>query len=390
MTIAVDEAAKIERIRRAFAEDIEERPLARSLSDIPAFYECLTPEWLTAVVRRKHPGATVTGFTLDAPDSGTTNRRRIFLKYASQEEAGRYPRSLFCKAAQDLANRITMSSGSAMGEVRFYNQVRPKIEFDAPEAYFASVDPDSFRAIIVLDDMADEVEFCNYQTPMSLARAQSQLDVLARMHSRFYENRDLDELRPAFDTWRARFDRISNYHGLAEACYNGLLVAEPVVPKSLVDRIDEVWPLTLQSVARVANLPQTITHGDDHLGNWYIRPDDALGLTDFQNITIGHWSRDVAYAITTALTVENRRAWEKDLLKYYLDRLKTYSPSVQESFDESWLNYRQQMISVLTWWTVTLTPSPTMAQEMQTKETTLCFLERIGHAMHDLETLDAF
>ena len=389
MTVAVDEAGKIERIRRAFAEDIEQRPLARTLHDIPAFYECVTPEWLTAVLRKKHPDATVTGFTLDVPDSGTTNRRRIFLEYGSEAEAARYPRSLFCKGAQDLANRITMSAGSAMGEVHFYNDVRPKIEFDAPEAYFASVDPDSYRAIIVLDDMAGEVEFCNYETPMSLTRAQGQLDVLARMHARFY-NRDLDELRPIFDTWRARFDRIIDYHGLADACYKGLLAAEPVVPKSLIDRIDEVWPLTLQSVARVADLPQTITHGDDHLGNWYIRPDDVVGLTDFQNITLGHWSRDVAYAISTSLTVEHRRAWEKDLLRYYLDRLKTYNPNVQETFDESWLNYRQQMLSVLAWWTVTLTPSPTMAQDMQTKETTLCFLERIGYAMHDLGSLDAF
>jgi hypothetical protein len=48
------------------------------------------------------------------------------------------------------------------------------------------------------------------------------------------------------------------------------------------------------------------------------------------------------------------------------------------------------MLSALAWWTVTLTPSPTMAQDMQTKETALCFLGRIGNAIEDLQTLDSF
>jgi hypothetical protein len=341
------------------------------------------------VLERKYPGVKVSGYTLDVVDTGTTNRRRIFLHYAEEDLAKGYPKSVFCKGAQDLANRITMSAGSGPGEVQFFNELRPQIDFDAPKALFAGFDPVSFRSIIVLDDMAGEVEFCSYKTPMSRARAESQMDLLARMHGRFYDSPDFKGPLASMDRFQDRFHRINDYHGLTDACYRGLVAAESVVPPALLNRIEEVWPRTLESVSAMDTLPQTVTHGDVHLGNWYVHPNDQMGLTDFQNCNRGHWSRDVAYTISTSLTVENRRAWEKDLLRLYLAKLKQYG-GVTESWNESWKNYRQQLLTVFAWWTVTLTPSPSMVAEMQTKETTLEFIHRIGYALDDLASLDAF
>lgn len=386
---SVSETEKLERIRREYERDAAERPLARTLDDVPAFYECITSEWLTEVVRTRHPGATVTGFTLDERDSGTTNRRRIFLEYAAEDAGKGYPRSFFCKAAQELANRITMSVGSAVGETRFYNDIRPTLSIDAPISYFAKVDPISFRAIIVLEDMARDVEFCNYSTPTSLPRAQSQMELLAKLHGSYFESPDLDGWLSVLDTFPARFRRMADYHGLAKACDDGLVAAASVVPASLLARRAEVWPRTMEAVDKILTLPQSLTHGDVHLGNWYVRPDNQMGLSDYQNVTRGHWSRDVAYTISTSLEIEDRRRWERDLVALYLDLLAKNGGTPQ-SFEDGWLNYRQQMLSVFAYWTVTLTPSPTMAQDMQTRETTLCFLERIGQAIEDLDVMDAF
>jgi aminoglycoside phosphotransferase (APT) family kinase protein len=145
----------------------------------------------------------------------------------------------------------------------------------------------------------------------------------------------------------------------------------------------------MRSIEQLRTLPQMLTHGDVHLGNWYVRPDETMGLSDFQNVTRGHWSRDVAYTIATSLSIADRRAWERGLIALYIDLLGQ-NCGHKEDFAESWTNYRQQMLSVLAYWTVTLTPSPSMAQDMQSTETTLCFLERIGQAMEDLQTLDSF
>ena len=67
--------------------------------------------------------------------------------------------------------------------------------------------------------------------------------------------------------------------------------------------------------------PNVFLHSDVHIGNWYQSGLGRMGLCDWQCPSRGHWSRDVAYAISAALTVENRRSWERDLLARYLERL---------------------------------------------------------------------
>jgi hypothetical protein len=47
-------------------------------------------------------------------------------------------------------------------------------------------------------------------------------------------------------------------------------------------------------------------------GGRYLTPSDLMALTDWQSATIGHWSRDYAYAVTTALTIENPASGNKN------------------------------------------------------------------------------
>jgi hypothetical protein len=52
-------------------------------------------------------------------------------------------------------------------------------------------------------------------------------------------------------------------------------------------------------------------------------------------------------------------------------------------------NIRQQLMTVLAFWTITLRPAPEM-NDMQPESTTLTFLERILAAIEDHDALDAF
>jgi aminoglycoside phosphotransferase (APT) family kinase protein len=143
----------------------------------------------------------------------------------------------------------------------------------------------------------------------------------------------------------------------------------------------------LASVERHNQLPQTLGHGDVHLKNWYIAGSGAMGLSDWQCAHRGHWGRDFAYTISTALTVENRRAWDRELLQFYLDRMQAAGgPKID--FNEAWGHYRQQLLSALTWWTVTLTP-PEGMPDMQPRDITLEFIRRITTAMDDVDALDS-
>jgi hypothetical protein len=62
-------------------------------------------------------------------------------------------------------------------------------------------------------------------------------------------------------------------------------------------------------------------------------------------------------------------------------------PPISE--DEAWKNMRQQLLTALAFWTITLRPAPGMP-DMQPERTTHEFLRRIYAAMDDHDALDSF
>jgi thiamine kinase-like enzyme len=378
---------RIERIKTAFARDQRDDPPAVHPGDIPWRYEAITPEWMTHILCRDHPEAKVVAIRLDVPDSGTSNRRRIFVDYnVAGQELG-LPRSVFCKATVDLVNRILLSTSALLSETSFYNLIRPQLTIEAPEAWLAVYDPDSFASIVMLKDLGDSVTFCSHHTVMTLDRAKDQMEVLAKLHGHFYQSPQLDTTLAHMFRYDHRFAALDRDHDFKSMCEAGLRAATDVIPPRLMAREAEIWPATLRASARHGELPLTITHGDVHLKNWYITADKRMGLSDWQVTSKGHWSRDVAYTIATALTVDQRRLWEKELLRHYLDAFVAAGGEAVP-FDDAWFNYRQQMLTTLAWWTMTLTPLGDVP-DMQPRDITLEFIRRIAAAMDDLDTLDS-
>ena len=164
--------------------------------------------------------------------------------------------------------------------------------------------------------------------------------------------------------------------------------AEDLLPPELYARRADIWRLTDLSVQRQRQLPHTLCHGDVHLKNWYVRPGDRMGLNDWQALNCGHWSRDLVYALMTALTIEDRQAWFEDLLRLYVSEMQARGVA-GISFDEAMLNCRQQSFTALAFWTITYRPAPGMP-DMQPVATTREFLRRIGAAMLDIDALGSF
>lgn len=357
--------------------------------ELPLAYEAITTEWLTAVLCGEVADAAVTDVALDVRDDGSSNRRRIHLQYNRAGQAARLPTTLFCKASHDLPNRIVLGlSGGAHSETHFYRKLRPLLSIEAPRCYFTSFDPQSFNSLVMLEDLTDSVQtFCNDRTPIDRGRAESQIDLLATLHGQGYGKPEIRAQLAPLPTWPEFFQNTLSF-GMKEGSEQGFQSAKAVIPPRLFARHREIWSATQASVERHHHLPQTLTHGDVHLKNWYVAGSGAMGLGDWQCCSRGHWGRDVAYTISTALRVDDRRAWEQDLLRRYLDGLAAAGgPHV--GFDEAWLHYRQQLMTALTWWTITLAPAPGMP-DMQPRDTTLAFIARIATAMDDVDTLDSF
>jgi thiamine kinase-like enzyme len=376
-----------DQINRAFAEEQANPIVPRTRADIPRSYEAIGPEWLTDVLCRDVPGAAVTGCSLGPPDEGTNSRRRIFISYNEAGQAAGLPASVFCKSTQGLANRQMLGhSGGVLCEVTFWSAARHLLDIEAPTARFATYDPVSFNSIVVLDDLGSDAIFCDHDTEVDRNFVEQQLALLARLHGRFFEAPELQGALSVLPNWVQRFRNLMTFH-LEESCEAGVLASESFLPPRLFARRAEVWPATMRSLDVLRDLPKTLCHGDVHLKNWYVRGDGAVGLGDWGVSHIGHWSRDLAYTMTTSLTTENRRAWERDLIAYYLDQLEARGVA-KVSFDEAFLRYRQSLPTAFAFWTLTLKPAPEFP-DMQPAATARTFIERMAWAVDDLDVLGA-
>ena len=162
--------------------------------------------------------------------------------------------------------------------------------------------------------------------------------------------------------------------------------AARVSAPGFVNRKNEIWPAFMRSLELNVSGPITLLHQDVHAGNWF-DADGEMGLYDWHCIARGGWALDVAYAMMSGLTVDDRRAWEKELIAYYLEQLAAAGGDAP-TFEQAFLQYRQQVFHGLFFWLITIGAGK-LQPEMQPVEISEANLERMTHAVMDLDSLSA-
>jgi aminoglycoside phosphotransferase (APT) family kinase protein len=133
--------------------------------------------------------------------------------------------------------------------------------------------------------------------------------------------------------------------------------------------------------------PRTYLHGDLHVANTYVTASEALGIADWQVGLQGSWVHDYAYLVSTALEIEDRRAWEKDLLAFYLDRLRAAGGERIE-LTRAWEDYRRATLYPYFAWIYTLGRAR-LQPKFQPERVSLTMIRRIAAAIADLDSLGA-
>jgi hypothetical protein len=376
----------LEKIRSAYQRERQNPVPPRAASDLPLSYEAITDEWLTNVLCPRYPQARVVAHQLGPIDEGSTSRRRIFIDYNDVGQKTSLPRSLFAKASHNLSARLSGGiAGAVFGEYTFYTKIRPLIEIEAPVSVFANYDPETLNSIILMRDLGDATEFCTLATDMTEARLRGQMSLLAGIHGFFYAGSATVDAIADLLTWPEWFGRLTAV-GLDKHCDNGFAEAKEVIPPRLFACRAAIWPATLASVAQHTSLPHTLVHSDPHIRNWYISSRGEMGLNDWQCACRGHWSRDIAYALTAAMPVERRRQLGSSLLDHYLEKLRA-AGGPRIGLADAWRFIRPQLLSALAWWTYTM-PIKGIANK-QPLDATLEMIKRISHAIDDLDALDS-
>ncbi|WP_293681596.1 phosphotransferase [uncultured Phenylobacterium sp.] len=376
-------------VHRAWESIVQ--PLAHRLSDVPFRIEAVTAPWLTAALCAKTADAKVVSFRLGDGSAGTSVRRRIHLTYNDVGRAAGLPATVFAKSTPNALTRMANGySGTMASEALFYAQLRPELSLEAPRGYHSAYDLRSYRSIHLLEDLVATkgATFCSPQTVINRRQANEIVDTLAAFHGHFFGDPRLKSVFGAglrsYPQWFMDGDRMAN---LRPGHEKAMTKAADVIPADIRARREEIWPKLQESFADHAQHPATLLHSDVHLGNWYVTGTGGMGLCDWQCVNHGVWARDFAYAVSSTLTIQDRRAWERALLERYLGRLRACGQSI--GLTDAWRLYRRQLPAALLMWTPTLCHSP-LLPDMQPEATSIELIRRMTTAMSDLKALDAF
>jgi hypothetical protein len=342
---------------------------------VPKSWDEITPPWMTAALADRHPDVTVDGVTVELRDDGTNRRARLALSYAQ----GSGPATVFVKAA-DPAHKdlIRMTSGMFHEPRLFMSGVDLPLEH--PIVHTALIDEEAYDFIMVMEDLtARGADPRDSLRPLDVQQAASGVRALGRMHGRYWgervlQNADLGWLEPFLP-----FDGLQ-YAPLPSALERLDSDTAPEVMSLSIDRlVESVWKPYIKTLT---TSPQTLLHGDPHIGNTYVTPGDEVGFLDWQMARRGNWSLDLGYFLQGALTTEDRRTHESALLEQYRDAL-ALPRGEMPSMDEIWVRYRASVAHGLTLWLCTASAGGGLWQRV---EVAVALAQRYANAYRDLDT----
>lgn len=345
---------------------------------LPADSTGLTPTWLTTALSARHPGVRVAAVeVLDATER-TNHHLRLGLTYGVQAGA---PDTLFCKLPpRDPEHRARIGAGG-MGarEVHFYNEVAPSLSMRVPACSFAAAGADG-SFLMLLEDLATRgaaISDGSWAVPGRLAS--KALAELAELHVRYEDASRLASVAKWATSKRGKTPDfvIQTLRYVIEHCRDQLNDAYLAIAALYIDHgdaIESAWEAG----------PQTLIHGDAHIGNLFI-DGERVGFLDWGMAKIGTPMRDVSFFLTMGIESGDRRRDERALIQHYLDARRALGGS-PIAFEDAWLSHRiHAAYTVIASFLSLVPPYNTEARRMFTSN----FRARAMAAIDDLDSVGA-
>ncbi|WNG90393.1 phosphotransferase [Mycobacterium sp. ITM-2016-00317] len=344
---------------------------------IPQGWDEITPDWMTSALSQHFPGAEVSGVRVALRDDGTNRRARLALEYS----AGEGPATVFAKAVDpEHADLVELTSGLYHEPRLFASGVA--LPLDHPQVYLAAIDEPRRDFLMIMEDVAARGADPRDSTrPMTVAQAAAGVRGLARLHSEYWGerltgHRDLSWVEPFVAFQGLEYAPLHIAHERL-----GDTAPAEVVALSGTELFVDIWA---RYIGTLTDSVPTLLHGDPHIGNTYVLPDGTVGFLDWQMVRRGSFSLDLGYFLQGALTIEDRRDSERDLLDEYRGALRLPADELP-SAEDIWTRYRASVAHGLAIWMATLSGG----DAWQRADICLAFAQRYAAAFVDLQTGDA-
>lgn len=352
--------------------------MSNSEYPLPLVVEDLTVEWMTHALGEASGGVVVDRVEVEHVIWGSGTKVMVRNTYSGPSDVGDLPEQLCIKGGfnAELRQIDAFAQGYAR-EVDFYRHLAPHIEMAVPSCWYAASDPHSRQGIVILDNLAASgCTFGDPTAPWSVDQVAELLESLATLHAvtmgattaRYPWLNSLSPIRMLAEQTFLSAPYWDAHFGSDEA---------PPMPAELLNReravaaFKTLWQLE-------DGFASSISHGDTHIGNTYFNPAGRPRFLDWQTTCAAPPIDDVTYFVGGALTVQDRRESEQELLKHYLSAfVSAGGPEI--SFEEWWMDYRRHHLHGLLW--------ATTGSASQPYEQVCAMTERYAAAMEDHETL---
>lgn len=201
-------------------------------------------------------------------------------------------------------------------EVRFYQEVAPRIAARVPFCHHAEIDSNDTEFVLVLEDLSP-ARPGNQLTGCTVGETELALREAARFHAPFWDDASLrgSAWLDISGTYWPRFEQMlpTWFAGFADRYADRMNADDLEAAARFVERIDAYH-------RRLRQCPFTVQHGD-------FRPDNilfdvggttgTLAVVDWQTVILGPAAVDAAYFVGGALDTTTRREHEDRLLRGY-------------------------------------------------------------------------
>jgi len=331
--------------------------------------EELTPEWFTAALGARHPGIRVTEATVDRVIWGSATK--AFLTVGFEGDPQGVPTKLCVKGGFDERSRAFGLGTAYELEGCFYRDLAPQLDTELPASFYSEAEPE--QGIVILEDLTVRgAEFGEAEHLWSIDRVAQALEVQASWHAPLWGSRVgvYDWLPVGCTAARQAFQVM-----LSPEQFHPLIERDEIPELSAGLRDDERVRSAFRALWEHDDAAvHTINHGDAHFAQLYAVPGRPPAFLDWQSPCLAPWAHDVSYFLGSALSVEDRRTRERELLRHYLDALAgAGGPRLDD--EEAWREYRLHTLHGFAWMCV-----PTV---MQPSSVVAAMAERYAAAIED-------
>ena len=325
------------------------RPYPARTGKLPWSKDEVTPQWLTSALQNKYPGVVVEAMEELQYIDSHTSKLRMKLHFNQAGKAAGLPEQMCLKS--------NFSGGFddvdiCLLEAQFYHFLGDRMTVPVPTCYYADWDDDGKgHGVIILEDRTLRGGTFGFSLDdVGVDGVASALEGMAHMHSDLWNSPLLDQpWLPVSMATPIDNDQIRIMQKWIDLNLESPTV-RAILPQHYLDdpgKLQRAYD-ALAEWEHSRNHPYCINLGDCHQGNTYKLPSGERMWMDWQLVRKGRPWRDLTYFTVGALSIEQRRSSERDLLKHYRECLLARGlegvPGVDEIFEQyrRWVIYGMQ------------------------------------------------